>query len=606
VDAEHCGKCGEKHSPPLPDQMLLAYHAVCPQSVDLNLFSRMCDICEQRAGLTHWGFKTLRFLFHEYSKEGHLGPEGLRSVLALDYSNCISDCSADEELVKSALLGKKIYHFFEFLYAMREHREPGVTQALAVFNDFDVEQKGYLDSNNVTDAIEALGFCTASPKLVCNIAKENGIGNGQRMSFDDFWRLLQHFSKQCGMSSADVAFIRDTFNQVDDNGSGSIDSSELRFVMRILGFPASYERLHQLQEEFDTDGSGELEFDELLRLVAKYREKEMKIARESFETLAGDRNLADLSPRCLTPSQKYARRLSGDHPHYKDQSDHSHDTSDKSQIRRMQTFRQDFEHVGRDETIPISDLRKMLHGLGYTPSKEQEAALAVNFDEGATDMRFWELMNCVEQFRTWAREEFQQHLGFTELQLEGLRNKFESYDCDGNGYLKHAEVAKVLSDLYPDANMANHKIMEELLQVGEVNVKGHLDFDGYMRIMRSFHDRQDYARIQEEQDNLKELHFSRDEVIDLRQVFAIFDADASGSVSLDELSSLVSMIIPGLQRDDKLKELQKILHEVDTDGNRTLDFIEFLKLVRRLQDSDWQGFNEHVEQKSLGEPSKKA
>jgi Ca2+-binding EF-hand superfamily protein len=510
--------------------------------------------------LTHWGFKTLRFLFHEYSKEGHLGPEGLRSVLALDYSNCISDCSADEELVKSALLGKKIYHFFEFLYAMREHREPGVTQALAVFNDFDVEQKGYLDSNNVTDAIEALGFCTASPKLVCNIAKENGIGNGQRMSFDDFWRLLQHFSKQCGMSSADVAFIRDTFNQVD----------------------------------------------ELLRLVAKYREKEMKIARESFETLAGDRNLADLSPRCLTPSQKYARRLSGDHPHYKDQSDHSHDTSGKSQIRRMQTFRQDFEHVGRDETIPISDLRKMLHGLGYTPSKEQEAALAVNFHEGATDMRFWELMNCVEQFRTWAREEFQQHLGFTELQLEGLRNKFESYDCDGNGYLKHAEVAKVLSDLYPDANMANHKIMEELLQVGEVNVKGHLDFDGYMRIMRSFHDRQDYARIQEEQDNLKELHFSRDEVIDLRQVFAIFDADASGSVSLDELSSLVSMIIPGLQRDDKLKELQKILHEVDTDGNRTLDFIEFLKLVRRLQDSDWQGFNEHVEQKSLGEPSKKA
>ena len=91
--------------------------------------------------------------------------------------------------------------------------------------------------------------------------------------------------------------------------------------MRILGFPASYERLHQLQEEFDTDGSGELEFDELLRLVAKYREKEMKIARESFETLAGDRNLSDLSPRCLTPSQKYARRLSGDHPHYKDQND---------------------------------------------------------------------------------------------------------------------------------------------------------------------------------------------------------------------------------------------------------------------------------------------
>merc|ERR1719324_1745635 len=216
-------------------------------------------------------------------------------------------------------------------------------------------------------------------------------------------------------------------------------------------------------------------------------------------------------------------------------------------------------------------------------------------------------MHCVEKFREWARQEFQQNQGFTKLQLQVHRKKFKSYDRDNNGYLLHSEVATMLHDLYPNAGTSeiSRKTVEDLLKVGEVKEKGRLEFNGFIRIMRSSQDRKDYHKIQDEQEELQQLNYSRREVIELRQVFSIFDADNSGSISLEELTTMVSVIVPGV-KGEKFEDLKRILNGVDKDGNRTLDFLEFLKLIRRLQDCNWHGFNDYANAMASKRSSSKA
>ncbi|KAJ1560030.1 Centrin-1, partial [Cladochytrium tenue] len=63
--------------------------------------------------------------------------------------------------------------------------------------------------------------------------------------------------------------IREVFDLFDTDGSGSIDPSELRIVMRSLGFHPTKEEVRQMAAEFvDDDGEVSLSFEEFLFLMA--------------------------------------------------------------------------------------------------------------------------------------------------------------------------------------------------------------------------------------------------------------------------------------------------------------------------------------------------
>lgn len=66
------------------------------------------------------------------------------------------------------------------------------------------------------------------------------------------------------------AEIREVFDLFDTDGSASIDMSELRIVMRSLGFNPSKEEVMQLASEFvpENDEDASLSFDEFLFLMA--------------------------------------------------------------------------------------------------------------------------------------------------------------------------------------------------------------------------------------------------------------------------------------------------------------------------------------------------
>lgn len=597
-----CGKCGEKRPELLPEQMVAAHHGDHPESINLNIFAHVCDLCEPRAGLTHWGFTSLRALFQRCGKAGSVDAEGVKSVLALDHSNVIHDTKADKALVEELVITRDRLGFLDFLCEMRTARAPGVKQAREVFERFPSQQRALFERDRsqgfemLSVLFANLGFHTASPDILQEIWEAEGMSS--RISFDDFWRLLQRFNKQCGLSSHTISNIRSIFQEFDEDKSGGISVSELRYVVRRMGYPATFERVQELQEEFDADGSGELEFDEVVRLIARYRECEVVSAQSAFRRLA-----AKKGKRVQELKEEFdsdgSSQLECDEE-VKPGEAVTESGKLRGQYLRDDTVSTENQVLGCESkmvSIAVTDIKMAIQMIGYLPSKEQEATLLSSVDAGVSEVGIWKVMSLVEEFRVLAREEFQRNHGFTKMQLDGLREKFLNYDSEDLGFIKHSQVASLLTDLFADAahSQESRLQLEELLKISGAGQKGNLDFPGFIRLMRVYQDRQDYTRLQQETETMESLKFSRFERIELRQVFGMFDADHSGDIDADELAVMVSIIVPGVTG-ERLKEVKDMLNEVDTNGNRALGFIEFLKIIRMLQDRNWQGFNQKAEE----------
>jgi len=73
------------------------------------------------------------------------------------------------------------------------------------------------------------------------------------------------------------AEIREAFRLFDTDGSGSIDSKELKVAMRALGFEPKKEEINKMIADVDEDGSGEVDFDEfMVMMLEKMGSKDIK------------------------------------------------------------------------------------------------------------------------------------------------------------------------------------------------------------------------------------------------------------------------------------------------------------------------------------------
>jgi len=63
--------------------------------------------------------------------------------------------------------------------------------------------------------------------------------------------------------------IKEAFDLFDTDGSGSIDSKELKVAMRALGFEPKKEEIEKMISDVDDDGSGTIEFEEFLKMMAQ-------------------------------------------------------------------------------------------------------------------------------------------------------------------------------------------------------------------------------------------------------------------------------------------------------------------------------------------------
>lgn len=59
------------------------------------------------------------------------------------------------------------------------------------------------------------------------------------------------------------------FDEIDADKSGSISTSELKIIYKKMGLTFTDAEIKQLIHEVDTDNSGQIEFDEFIKLLDK-------------------------------------------------------------------------------------------------------------------------------------------------------------------------------------------------------------------------------------------------------------------------------------------------------------------------------------------------
>ncbi|KAI4463792.1 calcium binding protein [Holotrichia oblita] len=71
--------------------------------------------------------------------------------------------------------------------------------------------------------------------------------------------------------------IREAFDLFDTEGTGKIDTKELKVAIRALGFEPKKEEIKRMIADIDKEGSGKLSFDDFLQLMSmKMAEKDSK------------------------------------------------------------------------------------------------------------------------------------------------------------------------------------------------------------------------------------------------------------------------------------------------------------------------------------------
>jgi len=85
---------------------------------------------------------------------------------------------------------------------------------------------------------------------------------------------------------------RAAFDMFDKDGDGAISCRELGIVMRSLGINPNEVELQDMIQEHDTDGSGQIEFEEFCEMMLKHMEEDPRtqeeVYREAFRTFDKD------------------------------------------------------------------------------------------------------------------------------------------------------------------------------------------------------------------------------------------------------------------------------------------------------------------------------
>ncbi|XP_049865651.1 uncharacterized protein LOC126366544 [Pectinophora gossypiella] len=131
------------------------------------------------------------------------------------------------------------------------------------FDLFDTENTGKIDTKELKVAIRALGFEPKKEeikKMIVEIDKGDG-----KVSFEDFLELMT-----VKMAEKDTKEeIMKAFKLFDDDETGKISFKNLKRVAKELGENLTDEELHEMIDEADRDGDGEINQEEFLRIMKK-------------------------------------------------------------------------------------------------------------------------------------------------------------------------------------------------------------------------------------------------------------------------------------------------------------------------------------------------
>jgi len=145
--------------------------------------------------------------------------------------------------------------------------EPDQIEALRkAFDSFDTEHLGYITAETVGAILRMMGVKISEKNLQEVIAETDEDGSGQ-LEFEEFVDLSAKFLVEED-EEALKAELKEAFRIYDKEGNGFITTDVLREILIEIDNKLTPTDLDGIIEEVDEDGSGTLDFDEFMEMMA--------------------------------------------------------------------------------------------------------------------------------------------------------------------------------------------------------------------------------------------------------------------------------------------------------------------------------------------------
>nr|AHC56511.1 troponin C [Peripatoides novaezealandiae] len=144
------------------------------------------------------------------------------------------------------------------------------------FDAFDQEKQGFIHTNMVGTILSTMGQAFEEKDLK-EIAEVDTDGSGE-LEFEEFLVLVARFLVEEDKAKMQEE-LKEAFRLYDKQGNGYINVSDLREILRALDDKITEEELDEfgplggrvladMIAEIDTDGSGTVDFDEFMEMMA--------------------------------------------------------------------------------------------------------------------------------------------------------------------------------------------------------------------------------------------------------------------------------------------------------------------------------------------------
>ncbi|XP_044739813.1 calcium-binding protein LPS1-alpha-like [Chrysoperla carnea] len=350
-----------------------------------------------------------------------------------------------------------------------------------------------------------------------------------------------------GVTKSQMREFREAFRLFDKDGDGSITKEELGRVMRSLGQFARTEELQQMLQEIDVDGDGNVSFEEFVDIVANMGTTEIGLSDAAQE----EQELRD-------------------------------------------AFRV-FDKHNRGY-ISASDLRAVLQCLGEDLSEEEIEDMIKEVDvDGDGRIDFYEFVHALgepgNEDSCEIEDEDEENLidkmdtNFYEENVKPLVRKFGNLNNDKNVQIER-DISNKSEKLLNFEQIARDEPQYSGLITADINHRDEQQITTneaqYSEVQTEDLSFLDGNKKQTDLTNTQVLGVTKKQMKEFQESFRLFDKDGNGRITKEELGS----VMKGLRQFTRKDELQRIIQELDVDGDGCISIEEFVAMVGNVETTD--------------------
>jgi len=522
-------------------------------------------------------------VFKKLKHDGELHKESLLRALELagfpaPNSSWVKD--AVQGITKYATLEKDEFMQFMHNYVARQSRAYA-----EAFAECDNDGSGEVESAELAELLKSFGIEPLKHVLAEVFREVDKDGTGTLM-LQEFEEVMELILSREGFTHREYDDVMSIFQRFDRDGGGSLDTKELISILGWLGYTWTPERVAAIVKEVDIDGSGTVNEREFLMCMRKVRDRELQTIAEAIRqndtdgsgTVSGGEIINVLKalgydvPDPIAIQE--AARDGGIEP-----DDDDLDLSEFWQFltvyRQREGFsandaaliQEAFQHYDKGKLGEISTLEigKLLRWLGY-PTKfeiQQQFIAKVDIDDSGR-LDSGEIQKMVRMYR--------------DRDVQTMIEAFQDHDTEGKGLITQVKAwAGLAASGFGEEQKFPAFPPEEMLP-GTEGKGDCIDLDSFLRYgLRVAKAGRDAFR--------KNGGFSETEVREMELCFKKYDKDNSGDISNKELIFLIEAAFPEMATDTRMRpQLLALMKEVDSDGNGSLDFMDFLRLMKQFRE----------------------